>query len=191
MGATLLDAAEIGTGSLVAAGSLVTPRSKFPENSFISGSPAKRHKELGQTAREEILANAQLYAELGRRYQTELFPLQQNILKQTMAEQQWKLLIYVPTAEASLLEKLKEALFQAGAGELGLYRNCSWQVEGQGQFLPLTGSQPALGAAQQLCRVAEYKLELLCPVSRLKPALDALYRVHPYEVPAYDIYPVY
>ena len=209
MGATVLDGAEIGKGSLVAAGSLVTPGTKFGENSFILGSPAKRQKELGHAVQQEILANAQFYTELSKRYQTELIALQQSLynsqaqhLPKELTEQQWKLVVYVPQqissngtigTETSLkvIEELKAALFQAGAGELGLYRNCSWQSEGQGQFLPQAGSQPVIGQQQQLCKVIEYKLEMLCSVRYLKPVLDALYRVHPYECPAYEIYPIY
>ncbi len=199
MGATLLDGAEIGTGSLVAAGSLVTPGSRFPENSFIVGSPAKRQKELGQAARDEILTNAKFYRELSRRYQTELVPLQQRLYNHTqiqqLAEQQWKLVVYVPLETAAstsnIIEELKAALFQAGAGEIGLYRNCCWQSQGQGQFLPQTASQPTIGEAGQLCQLMEYKLEMLCSVRHLKPVLDALYLIHPYECPAYEIYPIY
>ena len=229
MGVTLLDGVEIGTGSLVAADSLLTPGSKFPENSFILGSPAERKKELGTAAREEILDNAKFYTQLSQRYQNELVVLRQNIRDQSLGELQWKLAIYVPldiqdnhitdqdnrqnsplqnsiynnthsnplATEAlknpttNLLEELKTALFQAGAGALGLYRHCSWQVEGVGQFMPLPNSQPAIGTQQELCRLPEYKLELLCSTSCLKPVLDALYRVHPYETPAYEIYPLY
>ncbi|MEM9425007.1 MAG: NGG1p interacting factor NIF3 [Spirochaetota bacterium] len=97
----------------------------------------------------------------------------------------------MPQVGEPLLERVKEALFQAGAGQLGLYQNCSWQTEGVGQFLPLEGSQPAIGRAQQLTLLAEYKLELLCPESRLRQVLGALHQAHPYENPAYEMYPVY
>ncbi|MEH6542063.1 MAG: hypothetical protein V7748_18580, partial [Halopseudomonas sp.] len=51
----------------------------------------------------------------------------------------YKLCFFVP---ASHVEQVKQAVFAAGAGRLGNYDSCSWQVLGQGQFRPLSGSEP-------------------------------------------------
>lgn len=53
-------------------------------------------------------------------------------------------------------------MFDAGAGGLGDYQECSWQTLGQGQFRPLKGSQPFLGETDKLEKVVEYKVEMLC-----------------------------
>jgi len=78
-------------------------------------------------------------------------------------------------------------MFDAGAGVLGDYQECSWQVLGQGQFRPLKDSQPYLGEINKLEKVAEYKVEMLCPEKALKRVIQALKSSHPYEVPAYSV----
>ncbi|MGI9286142.1 MAG: NGG1p interacting factor NIF3, partial [Pseudomonadales bacterium] len=54
----------------------------------------------------------------------------------------FKLCFYVPGEN---LEAVKSAVFAAGAGRVGDYENCCWQVLGEGQFRPLEGSQPHIG----------------------------------------------
>lgn len=83
------------------------------------------------------------------------------------------------------VEGVKEALFAKGAGCYNHYQRCSWQVLGEGQFEPLAGSQPFIGMADQLERVQEFRVEMICEDSILRDVLDELVRVHPYEVPAY------
>jgi len=97
----------------------------------------------------------------------------------------FKICVYVPQSH---LETLKQALFGAGAGRIGDYDQCSWQVLGEGQFRPLAGSAPWLGSEGVVEQVAEYKLELVCADDCLDAALDALRRAHPYEEPAYDVW---
>lgn len=92
------------------------------------------------------------------------------------------LVVYVPESH---LEKVKGALFAAGAGRLGNYDHCCWQTEGTGQFRPLAGSNPHLGEAGQLERVKEWKVEMVCPPERIEAAVAALRQAHPYETPAF------
>lgn len=54
----------------------------------------------------------------------------------------YKFIAYIPEPD---LEQVKTALFDAGAGQLGNYSHCAWQVLGMGQFKPLTGANPAIG----------------------------------------------
>ena len=96
----------------------------------------------------------------------------------------YKIIFYVPEGD---LEKVKSALFEAGAGRIGDYSHCAWQVLGDGQFMPLEGSQPHLGSWQQLETVREYKVELVCETRLLDDALTALKKAHPYETPAYQV----
>jgi len=96
----------------------------------------------------------------------------------------YKVCFYVPVTH---LEKVKEALFTAGAGRIGNYDHCSWQCLGEGQFRPLAGSQPAIGQQGFVERVAEYKVELVCSSENIQAAIVALKTSHPYEEPAYDV----
>ena len=95
-----------------------------------------------------------------------------------------KLCYYVPETH---LETTKKALFQAGAGRIGDYADCCWQVEGVGQFRPLAGSSPYLGREGELETVTEYRVEMLCSPATLDAALAALRAAHPYEEPAWDV----
>ncbi|OZB15172.1 MAG: NGG1p interacting factor NIF3 [Marinobacter sp. 34-60-7] len=97
----------------------------------------------------------------------------------------FKLCYFVP---GSHLEETKQALFEAGAGKIGDYDQCAWQCEGQGQFRPLTGSDPFLGQQGRLETVREFKVELVCDDGRIHDAIAALKRAHPYEEPAYEVY---
>lgn len=94
---------------------------------------------------------------------------------------------YVPESH---LEQVKEALFHAGAGALGDYTHCAWQVEGEGQFQPEEGSDPFIGSAGKVERVKEYRVEMVCPADRAKDVAAALVEAHPYEEPAYHFIPV-
>jgi hypothetical protein len=94
-----------------------------------------------------------------------------------------KLTVYIP---ATHLEPVKQALFAAGAGRYALYDCCSWQVAGEGQFRPLSGSNPFLGTTGTVERVAEYRVEMIVPDEAISAVVAALRRAHPYEEPAFD-----
>jgi hypothetical protein len=96
----------------------------------------------------------------------------------------YKLCFYVPLEH---LESVKQAVFAAGAGRIGNYDHCCWQVEGEGQFRPLDGSQPAIGQHYQLEKVRECRVEMVCDESHIHAAVAALKQAHPYEEPAYDV----
>jgi hypothetical protein len=97
----------------------------------------------------------------------------------------YKLAFFVPPSH---VEQVKNALFAAGAGRVGAYDCCSWQVLGQGQFRPLDGSQPFIGQAGEVEQVQEWKVELVVPDELIRHAVAALKNSHPYEVPAYDVW---
>ncbi|WP_024850802.1 NGG1p interacting factor 3 protein, NIF3 [Hydrogenovibrio kuenenii] len=98
-----------------------------------------------------------------------------------------KLVFYVPESH---LEHVKTALFSVGAGKIGHYDSCCWQVQGQGQFRPLEGSQPFLGKQDEVETVSEYKVEMVLKESLVKVVQTALLEAHPYETPAYDFYEI-
>ncbi|HWH89766.1 MAG TPA: YqfO family protein [Pseudomonas sp.] len=97
----------------------------------------------------------------------------------------YKLAFFVPPSH---VEQVKNALFAAGAGRIGAYDCCSWQVLGQGQFRPLDGSQPFIGQAGEVEQVQEWKVELVVSDELIRQAVAALKNSHPYEVPAYDVW---
>ena len=92
--------------------------------------------------------------------------------------------VYIPETH---LESVKSALFAAGAGRIGDYDNCCWQVKGAGQFRPLEGSSPFLGQHGAVETVEEYKVELVLAEGVLDEVLKALRNSHPYEEPAFDV----
>ena len=96
----------------------------------------------------------------------------------------YQLSFYVPESH---LEKVKQAVFATGAGKIGDYDNCCWQVLGQGQFRSLPGSDPFIGEQGKLEAVAEYKIELICSDELIRAAVDALRAAHPYEEPAFHV----
>jgi hypothetical protein len=96
----------------------------------------------------------------------------------------YKLCFYVPEAQ---VEQVKQAVFAAGAGRIGRYENCSWQVLGEGQFRPLTGSDPYIGTEDELARVQEYRVEVVCASPYVAAMVAALKAAHPYEQPAWDL----
>ena len=99
----------------------------------------------------------------------------------------YKLCFYVPVDAA---EQVKAAVFATGAGTIGDYQQCCWQSEGVGQFLANAGANPAIGHVGKLETVAELKVELVCDDTQVKLAVLALIAAHPYEEPAYQVWPV-
>lgn len=95
-----------------------------------------------------------------------------------------KLTVYVP---ATHLEIVKDAIFGAGAGRVGDYDRCAWQVAGEGQFRPLAGASPFLGEVGREERVLEYRVETVLREADLHAVVAALKAAHPYETPAYDV----
>jgi dinuclear metal center YbgI/SA1388 family protein len=103
--------------------------------------------------------------------------------KPQMAYDKWVVLVPVGSAAA-----VREALFDAGAGAIGDYRECCWSVTGTGQFRPLDGANPAIGAVGDLEEVTEARLEVVAPRRLRQQVLSALRASHPYEEPAFDIF---
>jgi len=96
----------------------------------------------------------------------------------------YKLTFYVPDTH---VEDVKNAVFAAGAGRIGNYEACSWQVVGQGQFRPLLGATPFIGQPDQLETVAEWRVEMVVEEIYIHNVIIALKQTHPYETPAFDV----
>jgi hypothetical protein len=98
-----------------------------------------------------------------------------------------KLVVFVPR---EALDDVREALFAAGAGRIGAYERCSWYAAGTGTFLGGEGTTPTLGERGREQRVAELRLETVFPEELQGEVVAALRRAHPYEEPAFDVYPL-
>ena len=99
-----------------------------------------------------------------------------------------KFCFYVPESH---VEQVKVAVFAQGAGHIGEYTSCSWQVSGKGQFVAGAKTNPFIGDIGQVTVVDEIKVEMICHKSKMRAILDAFFSAHPYEEPAYDIAPVF
>jgi hypothetical protein len=98
-----------------------------------------------------------------------------------------KLVWFVP---ADALDATRDAVFEAGAGRIGDYTRCSWYTAGTGTFLGAEGTSPAVGEAETEEHVPELRVETVVPAARIRDAIVALRLAHPYEEPAYDVYPL-
>lgn len=96
----------------------------------------------------------------------------------------YKLTVFIPDAA---LEQVKSALFTAGAGKIGNYEQCCWQIQGIGQFMPLSGSMPHIGTQDSLEMVDEWRVEMVVDEAFIDATIIALKEAHPYETPAYDV----
>lgn len=91
---------------------------------------------------------------------------------------------YIPSSDH---ERVKQALFDSGAGNIGHYEQCCWEILGNGQFRPQKGSNPRIGQVGRLEQVAEFKVEMVCVDEQILDVVKTLLREHPYEQPAYFI----
>lgn len=97
----------------------------------------------------------------------------------------YKICVYIPEDS---VEKVKQALFDAGAGRIGNYDSCCWLTNGHGQFRPLENADPAIGTRGKVETLIETKIELVCDDALLRSAISALRDSHPYEEPAFDVW---
>ena len=98
-----------------------------------------------------------------------------------------KLAVYVPVSHA---DAVREALFAAGCGNIGNYGSCSYNVTGIGTFKAEEGCNPFCGQIGELHKEEEIRIETVLPAYIKGRAIKALLNAHPYEEPAYDIYPL-
>lgn len=99
-----------------------------------------------------------------------------------------KLVTFVPSAQA---EEVRNALFTAGCGCIGNYDSCSYNTEGEGTFRAQEGSHPFCGTVGELHHETEVRIETILPEYKKGEVIRALLSKHPYEEPAYDLYPLH
>lgn len=98
-----------------------------------------------------------------------------------------KLVTFVPNEMA---DRVREAMFLAGAGGIGRYDCCSFSSNGDGSFRALDGANPFVGEVGSVHVEPETRVEVVCPRINLSSVLRALVAAHPYEEVAYDIIPL-
>jgi len=104
---------------------------------------------------------------------------------QDQTKDNYKLIVFVPV---SSVDKVTDAVFEAGAGWIGNYSHCGFKVPGKGSFLPREGAKPAIGKKGRLETVEEIRFECIVPAARLDVVLAAMKKAHPYEEPAFDVF---
>lgn len=98
-----------------------------------------------------------------------------------------KLVVYVPAGhEASVMD----ALFAAGAGQIGAYDRCSFRTVGTGSFRPGDGTEPFIGRQGEAEEVEEFRLETILPQALAAKVVAKMLKAHPYEEVAYDLIPL-
>ena len=95
-----------------------------------------------------------------------------------------KLVTYVPNAKA---EYVRQALFKAGAGDIGNYSHCSFNIEGMGSFNPSEKSNPTIGKKGKIHFEEEIQLNITFESAKEKTILNTLFENHPYEEIAYEV----
>lgn len=100
---------------------------------------------------------------------------------------QYKIVTFVPVPQT---DAVIDAMAREGAGTIGNYRRCAFVHEGQGTFEPMEGAEPTIGKVGKHEVVKEHRIEMVADDGQLGPVLKALAAAHPYEEPAFDVYPI-
>jgi dinuclear metal center YbgI/SA1388 family protein len=108
-------------------------------------------------------------------------------LRAGAAARQVKIVVFVPDTD---LTKVSDALFAAGAGHIGQYRECSFRLSGTGTFFGTDATNPTVGQKGRREEVSEWRLEVICPEAIVDQVVAAMRKAHSYEEPAYDVYPL-
>ena len=89
---------------------------------------------------------------------------------------------------ADAADRIRDGLAAAGAGTIGEYKRCSFEIPGTGTFHGSTSATPTVGRSGRLERVSEVRLEMICPRPMLAGAVRVLANFHPYEEPPIEVY---
>lgn len=99
-----------------------------------------------------------------------------------------RLNVYVPVSHA---ESVRQAINHAGAGRISNdYQDCSYTVKGVGRFTPVAAANPTIGEVGKPEEVDEERVEVILEESKIQSVLDAMFEVHPYEEPVYELYSI-
>ena len=101
---------------------------------------------------------------------------------------QFKLVCFVPESH---LDAVRSAAAEAGAGVIGEYTHCTFSSPGVGTFVPGENTAPFSGEKLTLNEEPERRFEVVVPLARLGRTIERIVAAHPYEEPAYDVYPLH
>jgi dinuclear metal center YbgI/SA1388 family protein len=104
------------------------------------------------------------------------------------AQKPYKIAVFTPTEH---IDAVIDAMANAGAGVIGLYRRCAFYTAGTGTYEPMEGANPYLGQVGKREHAEEMRIEMLVPAERLSAVVAAMLQAHPYEEVAYDVYPLH
>ncbi len=110
-----------------------------------------------------------------------------QVLAPSGRESLCKIVVFVPP---QALDAVQSAMWQAGAGQIGLYDEASFRTPGRGTFRPLAGANPHVGALGQREDVDEWRLEIIVPEAQSEEVIAVMKSAHPYEEVAYDVIPL-
>ncbi|MDZ7741894.1 MAG: Nif3-like dinuclear metal center hexameric protein [Bacteroidota bacterium] len=110
---------------------------------------------------------------------TEVLKPKKNLLR--------KLVTFCPAENA---DQVRQAMFDAGAGHIGNYDCCSYNIDGKGSFRAGEGSDPHVGEINKLHFEKETRIEIIYPLYLEERIIRSMIAAHPYEEVAYDIYPL-
>jgi hypothetical protein len=99
----------------------------------------------------------------------------------------YKLVTYIPD---KYVNQVRNSLFEAGAGHIGNYNNCSYNTEGYGTFKANEYANPFVGNKDEIHIENEIRTEVIFPIHLQQQIICALIKTHPYEEPAFDIIPL-
>ena len=131
------------------------------------------------------LDNAPLGHALGDKLAAQIGLTDVRVLDSSARETLFKLIVYVGDED---FEKVRDALWEAGAGAIGHYDEASFRSRGSGTFRPLEGAMPTVGTIGERENVEESKMEFLVPQAKLDACLRAMKAAHTYEEVAHDIF---
>jgi len=106
-------------------------------------------------------------------------------IKDAHTEQLSKLVVFVPKDHH---QRVLDAVLNAGAGKIGNYSHCSFNIEGYGTFIPQEGTNPYIGEQGKMERAEEIRIETIVPLAIRNKVVQAMLKAHPYEEVAYDLY---
>jgi dinuclear metal center YbgI/SA1388 family protein len=116
-----------------------------------------------------------------------LLELEERQPLEARARDFYKLAVFVPKGYEA---RLKNALFEAGAGSIGDYDRCWFSAPGEGGFRVPPDASPFIGEPGSEARVSESRLEVIVPKALADEAARAIFKIHPYQEPAFEFYPI-
>jgi len=134
------------------------------------------HTNLDNVLRQGV--NIKIAAKLGLKETCILKPMQNALIKLT---------VFTPHTHA---DAVREALFAGGAGNVGNYDECSFNIEGKGTFRGGENTNPVIGTRGERTTLDEQRIEVLLPKNRFNSVMKSLRNAHPYEEIAYYAVPL-